>query len=150
MRCRGMNFKRYDPDVWIRGYIRPPLRRNKYYIKMAAVLSGIAAIFVSTRNRVLPVITNFFYSIFVLLRTVSIFEPCVFLFVQVTDKPSIRPRCRSPPPLLSFWNFEERRETHALPKHGLYGMDGGYRRATEILHQIPFSSRRTWYYSQII
>jgi len=97
-----MNFKWHNPEVWIRGYIRPALRRSEYYIKMAAVLSGIAAIFVSTRIWILPFIAIFFYNNFALLCTVSIDEPCVFLFEQITDKPGIRPRCRSPPPLLSF------------------------------------------------
>jgi len=83
---------------------QPPPDYGSVYIKLklsAAVLKGIAALFDSTGKRVLPVISILFYRIIILIRMDSVDEPCVFLFNQKTDKPPI-PRCRSPPPLLSF------------------------------------------------
>ena len=80
-----MIFKRYDPDVWLRVLIQFHIQ----YIKLAAVLSGIAAFFVSTRNRVLPFITILYYG------------------VRIVDKPSSRPRCRSPPAPFGFEHFKK-------------------------------------------
>ena len=97
-------------------YTRLHKNQIQYYISAAAVLTGIAAVFVSTKISEFTFISIFFYSVFVLTHMVSFCKPCAFLFVQMTDKPSLhlclaicfgfsittQPRCRSPPRLLSF------------------------------------------------
>ena len=46
-----MRHKRYAPDIWVWLHIQIPINNLIFYIKIAAILKGIAAIFLSTKNK---------------------------------------------------------------------------------------------------
>ena len=93
----------------------PPPDYGSVYIKpdfSAAVLKGIAALFLSTIFRKLTCFTSTYNGIPLFIRADSFSKPRVFLFRQIADKPCFnrwrnRPRCRSPPSPFDFENFKK-------------------------------------------
>ena len=46
-----MKYKRYDPDIWVWVHIQIHIKKGKMQKRIAAVLKGTAAIFLSTKSK---------------------------------------------------------------------------------------------------
>jgi len=73
----------------------------KHKDKIAAVLvTGVAAIFLSTNYYVIVCFLGYYNGVFP-YSTVDLTILCI-LFNQTWDKPCFNPGCRSPPPIFEF------------------------------------------------
>jgi hypothetical protein len=81
-------------------YKPPPSKKTTYIIGIntlnAAILKGIVAFFCSTKLYVFTFITIYINGVLFFITAVYVIK-CAFLFRQTSDKPRIKPRCRSPP-----------------------------------------------------